>query len=337
MGLAYALDFSIAIGAFIGGIALSGFPYSLEIFGEMHRLRDFFAVLFFVSLGMMLQLGAILEFLPLFIILFVITVILKPLIFSMIYLVLGYGGRTASVIGLGMGQASEFSFILAAQGLALNHFGDISNEIYSVIIAVVVFSMISTPYLMKSRNSIYNLFCRFSFFERVGAPHHVKKLEKHPKKELKNHIVVFGCDVMGGKVVDYLEQKKKPFIVAEHNPEVIRELSQKGVYTIYGDADNEDLLKESGLYKARLGIVTIPDVEIAGFVIGKARRFNPRIKIFARAHSKDEAEALYRVGADFVVVPDFVSGGTLVRKIEHFLSGGKRNGKLFRHLVPHDE
>jgi CPA2 family monovalent cation:H+ antiporter-2 len=330
IGLAYALGFSIAIGAFIGGIAIAQFPYNLEIFGEMHSLRDFFAVIFFTSLGMQLNLGVMTSMLPLLMALLLITVLIKPLILSITYLYMGYGGRTSSIIGLGMGQASEFSFILAAQGLLL---GQISQGIYSVMVTVVVFSMIITPYFMNARNGIYNLFSRadISFFKRFGAPHHVKRLERHPKGGLKNHIVVFGSDVMGRKVVDYLVGKKKEMIVAEHNPEVIRELSEKGVYTMYGDADNEDLLRASGLYRARLAIVTIPDVVTSGFVIGKAKRFNPDIKIFARAHSEDDAEALYRAGADFVVVPDFVSGGTLVRKIEHFLSGGKSE-KLFRHL-----
>ena len=330
IGLAYALGFSIAIGAFIGGIAIAQFPYNLEIFGEMHSLRDFFSVIFFTSLGMQLNLGVMTSMLPLLVVLLAVTMLVKPIILSMSYLYMGYGGRTSSIIGLGMGQASEFSFILAAQGLLL---GQISQGTYSIMVTVVVFSMMLTPYLMNSREVIYRRVSgmHVPMFKRFGIPHHVKKLEKYPSKELRNHIVVFGCDVMGGKVVDYLVDKKKEIIVAEHNPEVIRELSGKGVYTIYGDADNEDLLCASGLYRAKLAIVTIPDVVTAGFVIGKAKRFNPRVKIFARAHSGDEAEALYRAGADFVVVPDFVSGGTLVRKIEHFLAGG-RSEKMFRHL-----
>jgi voltage-gated potassium channel Kch len=202
------------------------------------------------------------------------------------------------------------------------------------MISVVVLSMMITPYFMNARNSIYTTLARpnINLFNRIGAPHHVKRLEKNPDREMKNHTVIFGCDVMGGKIVNYLLDKKKPFIVAEHNPEVIRDLGNQGVYTIYGDADNEDLIKATGLYTAKLGIVTIPDIEIAGFVIGKAKRFNPNIKMYARAHSEEEAEALYRVGADFVVVPDFVSGGTLIRKMEHFLTGRKSGGDFFKHL-----
>jgi Kef-type K+ transport system membrane component KefB len=334
IGLSSFLGFSIAIGAFIGGIALAQFPYNLEIFGEMHSLRDFFSVIFFASLGMSLSFFNISLMSSLFVTVLLLTLLMKPLILSIIYLALGYGGRTSSIIGLGMGQASEFSFILALQGLSLGHFG---APVFSIMVSVVVISMVVTPYFMKFRNNIYSIFAtrmNIPFFDGLGTPRHVKKMEKPPEKELKNHVVIFGCDVMGGKIVDYLNQRKKKFIVAEHNPEVIRELSKNGVYTLYGDADNEDLLKASGLYRAKLAIVTIPDVETSGFVIGKAKRHNPGLKIFARAHSEDEADALYRVGADFVVVPDFVSGGTLIRKTEHFLSGGRNNHNLFRHLSP---
>lgn len=330
IGLAHALDFSIAIGAFIGGISLAQFPYNLEIFGEMHSLRDFFSVIFFTSLGMQLSIAVISGMLVPFFVFLAVIIVLKPLIIAVTYLLLGYGGRNAVAIGLGLGQASEFSFIIASQGLMLGH---LSNGIYSLIVSLVVISMVLTPYFMKFREGIYSFFSdrKLGLPESVSTPTYVRKLEKKPKKIMRNHIVVFGSDIMGSKVVDYLRNKKSRFIVVEHNPEVIRELGKEGVYTAYGDACNEDILKEVGLYKAKLAVVTIPDVESSGFIIGKAKRFNPGIKIYARAHSEEEANALYKAGADFVVVPDFVSGGTLVRKLEHFMEGGK-NRQEFKHL-----
>lgn len=330
IGLAYALGFSIAIGAFIGGIALAQFPYNLEIFGEMHSLRDFFSVIFFTSLGMQLSLSVISSMIIPFVVFLIIIVVMKPVILSITYLLLGYGGRNATIIGIGLGQASEFSFIIAAQGLVLGH---LDGGTYSLVISLVVLSMVITPYTMRFRHGIYRFLSdrKFRLPESLSTPTHIRKIEKKPKKGLKDHVVVFGCDVMGSKVVDYLKNKKVRFIVTEHNPEIIKKLSKEGVYTMYGDAFNEDLLKETGLYKAKLAVVTIPDVEVSGFIVGKAKRFNPSIKIYARAHSEDDANALYKAGADFVVVPDFVSGGTLVRKLEHFI-GSKKNRTMFRHL-----
>ncbi len=331
IGLAYALGFSIAIGAFIGGIALAQFPYNLEIFGEMHSLRDFFSVIFFTSLGMQLSLSVISSMIIPFILFLAVIVIMKPVILSVTYLLLGYGGRNATIIGMGLGQASEFSFIIAANGLLLGH---LNSGTYSLIISLVVLSMVITPYAMNCRHCITKFFSdrKFSLLpESISTPTHIRKIEKKPKRGLRNHVVLFGCDVMGSKVIDYLKSKKVKFIVTEHNPEIIKDLSKDGVYTMYGDAYNEDLLKETGLYKAKLAVVTIPDVEVSGFIVGKAKRFNPSIKIYARAHSEDDANALYKAGADFVVVPDFVSGGTLVRKLDHFINS-KKNRNVFRHL-----
>jgi CPA2 family monovalent cation:H+ antiporter-2 len=330
IGLAYVLGFSIAIGAFIGGIALAQFPYNLEIFGEMHSLRDFFSVIFFTSLGMQLSLSVISSMIIPFLIFLVVIVILKPLILSVTYILLGYGGRNATIIGIGLGQASEFSFIIAAQGLMLGH---LDGGTYSLIISLVVLSMVITPYTMRFRHEIHSFFSdrKIRLPESLSTPTHVSKIEKKPKKGIRNHVVVFGCDVMGNKVIDYLKSKRARFMVIEQNPEIIRKLSKEGVYTMYGDAFNEDMLKETGLYKAKLAVITIPNVEVSGFIVGKAKRFNPSIKIYARAHSEDDANALYRAGADFVVVPDFVSGGTLVRKLDHFISS-KKNRTMLRHL-----
>ena len=318
------LRFPVAIGAFFGGIALAQSPYNLEIYGKMRSLRDFFLVIFFSTLGVQLNLTVLSTMIPQFLIILLLVVIVKPLILSLIYLAMGYGGRTSSIIGLGMSQASEFSFILAFQGLRI--FNHISQDVFSLIVSVIVISIIITPYLMKFRKNIYGFFSSIDFpgKHHFGTPTHVKKLEKKPETGLSKHVVVFGCDVMGSRIVDYLKNQRIRFIVAEHNPETIRKLTSDGVYALYGDADNEDLLKEIGLYKAKLAIITIPDIEIAGFVISKARRFNPGIKIYARAHCEEDAQVLYKAGADFVVVPDFVSGGMIIRKIEYFL-GGKNN------------
>jgi len=324
IGFSSILGFSIVIGAFIAGIALGNFPYNLEIVGETHALMDFFSIIFFTTLGMQFNPIAIYNMLPQFIILILALVIMKPVILSLIYLIMGYGGRISSMVGLGMGQASEFSFVLVAQGLALGHlsWGMFSNnETYSLLISVVVLSMVLTPYFTHFRNRIYRFFVRagaIPFFNRLGFAHRVHGLGRDPGK-LKNHIVLFGADVMGSRIVNYLIRKGAKFVVAEHNPERVKDLSSVGIYSVYGDADNDELLKSVGLYTAKIAVITIPDPEVACFVIKKAKRFNKRIKTFARAYSKREKAMLKEAGADYVVVPEVVSGDRLIEKIGHYL------------------
>ncbi|RLJ06211.1 MAG: hypothetical protein DRP18_01360 [Candidatus Aenigmatarchaeota archaeon] len=321
IGLAVALGFPVSIGAFIGGLAIASFPYNLEIEGEIHSLRDFFAVIFFVSLGMSINLMVVYNMFFEFLVILFVILLIKPLILSIIYLLLGYGGRNASRIGLGLAQASEFSFILATQGLLLGH---LNTQNYSFILSIVVISMVTTPYFMQFRNNFYRFFSNIqpSFLKKKITSKRVQKIEKHPKKSLENHIIIFGAHRMGGRIIEYLKKKKKNFIVVENNPEIVKRLSNEGVYCKYADADNEDILRVVGLYKANLAVITVPNNEIACFVTRRAKRFNPVIKIFARAHSVQEAENLYNCGADFVVVPEFESSEKIIQRIEDFFQKG---------------
>lgn len=319
MGISYYLGFSIAIGAFIGGLALANFPYNIEIAGEAHALRDFFSIIFFATLGMQMNIWIIQGMLPLFIVLLIAVLLIKPFILNAIYLLLGYGGRTSSYIGLGLGQGSEFMFIIAAQGLVL---GQITSDLYSLIISVIVISIMVTPYLMKFRGGYYRFLSRFRHHKIEGyiRPKTINQLEKRPAEKMKNHVIVFGCHRMGGKIVDYLEKSDHKFLVVERDPEIVKNLSKRGIHCFYGDADNTEILNAVDLEDAKLIVLAIPDSDISTFVIRKIRRANPKAIVFSRAATESEANEMCKVGADFVLVPEFITGDEVVRKIKEFLS-----------------
>ncbi len=318
IGASYVLGFSIAIGGFIAGLSMANFPYNIEIAGEIHALRDFFSIIFFSTLGMQLNFWVIQNSFPLFITLFFAIILLKPLILALIYLFMGYGGRTSNSIAIGLGQGSEFMFIIAAEMFIL---GNITQEFYSLLLGLVVISMISTPYFMSGRNLFYKTFSRLRI-QRISHlihPKSIHEIEYFPGKEMENHVILFGADRMGGRIVKYLKNKGENFVVVERNPEIVKKLSGMGIYCVYGDADNDEILKKIFLYKAKLVILTIPFADISSFVIRKAKRFNKDVKIFARAHSEMDAERLYMAGADIVIVPEFVSAEKIIKKVEHSL------------------
>ncbi len=322
IGLSSFFGFSIAIGAFIAGIALANFPYNVEIEAEIHSLRDFLSAIFFATLGLQLNFFIVYEMFPLFLLLVLFIIIAKPLILGLTYLVMGYGGRNASEIGLGLGQASEFMLIIAAQGLLLGH---ISSDIYSLIVSVVVISLIITPYLISSKGVIYKLFSHIhpALLDKIILPRKIYAIEKHPEKQLENHIVVIGCHIMGKDIADYLMEKKEDIVVIDSNPEVIRSLRAKDIFCVYGNANNEEVLEKAGLSTAKLCVIAIPDEEIAAFVIRKSKKSNPQIKIFAKAMTHAASEKLYKSGVDFVVVPDEVGGKVMSKEIEKFLKNKK--------------
>lgn len=318
IGFSSILGFSIVIGAFIAGIALGNFPYNLEIVGETHALMDFFSIIFFATLGMQFNPIAIQTMWPHFIVLLVAVMMIKPLILAVTYMFMGYGGRISSYVSTGMGQASEFSFVLAAQALLI---GQITGLTYSLMVSIVLTSMVLTLYVNRFRRQIYQFFLKTKNvpgLRKLNFANSVKKLERHPGR-LSNHVVLFGADVMGSRIVNYLIRKGAKFVVAEHNPERVKSLSSVGIYSIYGDAENEDMLKKIGLKTARLIIITIPDADAACFIIKRARRFNKKVKIFARAYTTQEKRMLMDSGADYVIVPELVSGERLIEHISKYV------------------
>ena len=228
IGASYVLDFSIAIGGFIAGLSMANFPYNIEIAGEIHALRDFFSIIFFSSLGMQLNFWVIQSMFPLFIIVMVIVLFIKPLVLTVIYLFLGYGGRTSGYVGLGMGQASEFMFIIAA---AMFLSGNMGTDLYSFILSIVVVSIVITPYFAKGRGLFYDFFSRFRIPQLRNLMHakSIYGLENPPEEIMKNHIIIFGAHRMGEKIVQYLRDRGEKFVVVERDPEIVKNLAKKGI------------------------------------------------------------------------------------------------------------
>ena len=316
IGISYIFGFSVAIGGFIAGISMANFPYNLEIEGEVHSLRDFFSIVFFSSMGMQLNFMAIGNSLPFFITILLLLMFIKPAILTLTYLLLGYGGRTSAYIGLGLGQTSEFVFIIAAELLSI---GSITREFYSLLVSIVVISIVTTPYMISAKNTFYNFFSRFKFpMPHLIHPKSIRIME-NPPDSISNHTVLFGAHMMGDKIIHYLKGRREKFVVVERDPEIVKSLRNRGIYVLYGDAENEEILSKIFLNKAKLLVLTIPYANVTSFVVRKAKRMNPKIRIFARAPDMTEAESIYKAGADVVIVPEYVSGDRFVQKIDHFL------------------
>ena len=147
--LAYLLDYSIAVGAFLGGVALASLPYDIDIIGRVRPLKDFFATIFFVSLGMELIFFNFGSLFLLLICLLLIVVIFKPLIVTIFTAIFGYGSRISFLSGMSLGQISEFSLILVALGLNLKH---VSNEIFGLTVLIAMITITLTSYFVKYDN-----------------------------------------------------------------------------------------------------------------------------------------------------------------------------------------
>lgn len=322
--LANLLNFSIVVGAFIGGLTLSAMPYSLEASSKIKGLRDFFATVFFVSLGM--QISFAFAGLPIMglLIMFLILYFINPLIYFIISLASGLKSKSALFVGLALGQASEFSFILANQGFRL---GQISPELFSASILAITVSMASTPYLMERNDAIHSFLNRISkpFFSsryKTKFGKQEKRLECLPDQACEGHIVVIGAGLLGQQLISALKGTQS-LVVVDHDSELVQKLITKRVPIVYGEADNEELWEKIGLAKAKILILTIPGTEKTITLIQKAKKINPAIATIARAGNFSDALELYKNGADYVILPEVIGSNILLKHLIGFLETGQ--------------
>ena len=310
-GAAAYLGFSIAIGAFVAGVALANFPYNIEIIGRVKPLRDFFVTIFFVAIG--IQIVPNLDrslLLP--IISFLLVVLLgKPMIIGMLSSLKKYARRTSFLAGFGMAQVSEFSIILAMQGVAL---GQISDNILSIAILLTAITMLLTTYLIKYDDNIYHVLGKYLFFFNKRASNELS----HLNEALEDHIIVFGADRMGRKIVESVKEIGKKVIVVDYNPDIIQGLIARETNCICGDAEDPEILERLELSKAYAVISTIPSHVTNRAIIRSLKRHRAEAMFFSVAASSAEALKLYEDGADYVILPAMLAGEKLSDVLRNF-------------------
>ncbi|MFO8015508.1 MAG: cation:proton antiporter [Candidatus Woesearchaeota archaeon] len=300
--IASHMGFSIAIGAFIAGVSLANLPYRFEIIGRVRSLRYFFAALFFVSLGLEITLSGISDIILPMLVFLLMVIILKPLVFMIMSALFRYTKRTSFQVASSLAQVSEFSLILAAQGLALGH---ISNEIFSLTVLLAIITITMTSYLIKFEMPIFNALSRpLSIFDIKET---AENLEYLPG-DLEYDVVLIGYDRIGYNLFKMLKKQKKSFIVIDFNPDIIRRMVRKRIPCIYGDIGDPEILERLNLRKTKLVISTVPELHDSKHIIKKAKRENPEVVVFTTASIIDEALDLYKEGADYVILPHFLGG-----------------------------
>ena len=233
-GLAYYMGYSFSIGAFAAGLALGSTPFNFEIAGRIKPLRDFFAIIFFVALGMSIVLKGMLGIILPFLIFLLVVLVVKPFIIFLLVKKFKYSNRTSFFSGTSLAQVSEFSLILAAQGFALRH---ISESTFTVTTLITITTMVLTAYIIKFDDEMYGFFSRWMKREVIHGRDEIGNL---PKK-LKKHVVLFGTYRMGMKIIKTLVELKKDFVVVDINPERVRVLVKKKINCVYGDMINNEL------------------------------------------------------------------------------------------------
>ncbi|MEO5949921.1 MAG: cation:proton antiporter [Candidatus Saccharimonadales bacterium] len=296
------VGFSVEIGALFAGVALAHLPYVHEIGARLKPLRDFFIILFFITLGESLQLHNIEHAIIPALVLSVVAIVIKPAVVMMSLGILGYTKRTSFKTGINLSQISEFSIILV---LLATQAGLVGGVLSVVITLVAIITIATSTYLMQYDNWIYTkLEKHLSLFERQNTEEHKYHAKAFP-------LVLFGYKNGGQQFLKTFREMKQRFVVVDYDPEIIEELERKHIEYLYGDATDPELLAEINIEKAKLVVSIVSDHNVNMSVVRFVRKYNKDAVVICYSKDHNEAAELYDLGASYVMLPHFIGSEKL--------------------------
>ncbi|MEM4181919.1 MAG: cation:proton antiporter [Candidatus Pacearchaeota archaeon] len=329
-GLFNYIGVGLEVGALIGGIILSRYSFAFDVSSKMKPLRDFFLISFFVLLGSEMVLSNMSGLLWPSIIFSLFILIGNPLIVIALMGYLGYSKKTGFMAGLTVAQISEFSLILIAMGVRAGHIviekvGGSFIHIPSLVSIVGMVTIAGSSYMILYSEKIYKILERpLSIFERKNIK------EKEILGRTFYDYVLIGENRVGFSIMEYFLEKKKNYLIIDFNPVRVKKLKEKGINCVYGDVSNAALIEDLYLDKAKMVVSTVPDVDTNLTLVSKIREKNKDIIIIATCSRVSEVNSLYKVGADFVIVPNVVAGERLAELIRSFDLNKKDYEKLMK-------
>jgi CPA2 family monovalent cation:H+ antiporter-2 len=316
---------SASIGAFLAGIVIAESIEKHAVFAEIRPLRDLFVGIFFVSLGLLitpLYLAG-----SLWIILFVtLAVVFVKFVCNLIVgLTLGYHGKTAVTVALGLSQIGEFSFIIFSLA---GSFGLISQRAITIGVSSALLSLVFFPAIYKQANLAWrvlkNVFSRSSVLSKYFLGWDRKSLSE--SQVLEGHVIICGYGRVGGWVGKALESMKTEFVAVEYNLALADDLRKQGKHVIYGDPTEREVLEAAGVKNAKAIVIAIPDREVQEAVITLSQTLAPDIKIISRVHGDEDWERLKTLKVDKLVQPEFEGAVAIVRSM--LISMGKSKEEI---------
>jgi CPA2 family monovalent cation:H+ antiporter-2 len=311
LGIGYATylaGLSFAFGAFVAGMVLSESEYSHQALSDVIPLRDVFGLLFFVSVGMLLDPAFLIANLGTVLLLVALVVAGKALIFGGVTRAFGYADSTSLAVGLGLFQIGEFAFVLARVGLSQ---GAILPDHFALILATTVTTMVLTPFATRLVEPLGRWYHR-----RDRAPLEVFQL---PETKVRDHIIIVGYGRVGRYTADVLHRLNRPCVVIDQDQQAVERAKAAGLSVIYGDASSAIVLEAAGVHTARLALVVVSAAIDVELVVRAVRALNPELHIVARAVRLAQIEHLQRFGIYEIVQPEFEAGLELVRQtLLHF-------------------
>jgi len=302
--LTYLVGLSFAFGAFVAGMVLSESDYGHQALSDIIPVRDLFGLLFFASVGMLLNPAFLLDHWEQVLILVLIVSLGKGIIFALLARIFKYGNVVPLAVGLGLFQVGEFSFVLAQVGVSTN---SISHEVYSLVLTTAIITMFLTPLISGQTARLYALRKRWFKHEALDSIN-------FPKSGFRNHVIIIGGGRVGFRIAQVLKRLNVPLLIIELDQLRVDRAKNTDIPVVYGDASHEVVLEAAETSLARLLIITSPEVVIAQTIVQRVRKVNAEIQIIARAPGIEFLEEFKKLNISEVVVPEFEAGLEMARK-----------------------
>lgn len=286
------LGVSLALGAFLTGVVVGESDVAHRILGDAMPLRDVFSGIFFVSIGMLLDPGFLLEAWPMVLVVVALIVGVKGAISALLARWLGCSVRIAVLLGAALAQSAEFSFLLARIGLEQ---GALTTSVFNLLLSASIVSILLAPWLNAAAPvALRRMEARWGGDEReadaAGAP------------RFERHAIVCGYGRVGSIVCALLERHHRPYLVIEDDPRIVGRLRASGIPALLGDAGVPAVLERAHVRSAHLLVLSIPERMAVRRALDHAREVNPGLAVLARTHSDDDRIQLQARGADEAVV-----------------------------------
>ncbi len=318
------LGLSFALGGFLAGLIISETEYNHQVISNILPFRDIFTSFFFISIGMLLNIGFLVKEPAMILLLTLSALTIKAIISFAASQTLGFPLQINVLVGLAVCQVGEFSFVLFETGLEYKLFST-NDSIYHYILSVTILTMTITPFITKLAPSLSKLLLRLPLPRKVVHGWHSPSKEEEKAESLKDHLIIIGFGVNGRNLARAAKVAKIPYVIIDMNPETVKNERLKGEPIFFGDASYEAILEHVSCRNAKVVVVAISDPVATKRMIETIRRLNQKAHIIARTRFLHEMLPLYSLGADDVIPQEYETSVEIFARV------------MANYLIPKDE
>jgi CPA2 family monovalent cation:H+ antiporter-2 len=338
--LSSILDFPVLIGVFIAGILVGQTKEHQHIFSQIRPLRDILGIVFFILIGLNVNILKIVPLLPQILLFAFLILLVKAIIILISFIKLHLHTRTAFSLAAFLFEMSEYTFILF---LIAYHNKIISEEQYIFLVGSVLVSLLLTPVVNNNKNRIYAFFRRLikkrlPLVENYILTQIDRDISPIDEIKMKDHVVICGYGRIGQRIGKALLLAHIPFVAIDYNFEIVEKAKEQGINCIYGDPTDIDILDYAEVDEAKVLISAVPEGFSQEMIVLNAQKLNPRIIIISRVHKDADVIRMSDLGVDVVVQPEFEASIAIIKKLLYALKKAEPDikGHLKRMRAEHN-